>query len=497
MRTVWVFQHDDAESPALIRTVLERLDCAVLTFRPDRKPLPETLAGDCSALVAMGGPAGVYQQETHPWIARELDLLREAMKTARPVLGICLGAQLLAAAGGANVYPGDPPREIGWHNIKLTSEGLRDPLSKFLANPLTGEATSVFQWHGDTFDLPPGAVLLATATRFPQQGFRLGRSAYGFQFHFEITEEILRRWVNLWRKDLEGHEVTADDILSGVKYHLPLLNRRGAGAGLRRPHPRLPGARTFRSRRRRRGGCRQAAQRAPAADRIEPDGTGCLQSGGGGEYPCPRKRGTHQGRGAARGSGTAGRFAPAQGLRSGFAATRRAPCHAVAAARARAGHLAGTHGRLAHPGTRRIAPRTGAPTAQADSPETAANAGNPRIAQCPVSRRVKAGARGARSSASPRAYGATLSDPCCWRFAQALTAGEGVTFRRARPQWGRHTNFQSTTVARRLSAATPFRPPPSPRSRRRRAGEDEVRFAGEGEMARQCAPALPMILSGV
>jgi hypothetical protein len=70
-------------------------------------------------------------------------------------------------------------------------------------------------------------VLLATATRFPQQGFRLGRSAYGFQFHFEITEEILRRWVNLWRKDLEGHEVTADDILSGVKYHLPLLNRRG------------------------------------------------------------------------------------------------------------------------------------------------------------------------------------------------------------------------------------------------------------------------------
>ena len=227
MRMVWVFQHDDAESPALIRTVLERLDLSVLVFRPDRKPLPQAIGADCSALVVMGGPFGVYEQDAHPWIAQELALMREAMETGRPVLGVCLGAQLLAAAGGANVYAADPPKEIGWHRIKLTAEGQQDPLAKFLANPVTGEATSVFQWHGDTFDLPPGAVLLATETRIPQQAFRLGRTAYGFQFHFEVTEEVIRRWVNLWKRDLQDHETTADDILSGLKDHLPLLNRRG------------------------------------------------------------------------------------------------------------------------------------------------------------------------------------------------------------------------------------------------------------------------------
>jgi GMP synthase (glutamine-hydrolysing) len=227
MRLVWVLQHDDAEPAALIRTALERLELSVLTFRPDRKPLPDALGDDCSALVVMGGPFGAYEQEAHPWIVQELALLREALETGRPVLGICLGAQLLAAAGGANVYAADPPKEIGWQRIKLTADGQKDPLAKFLANPVTGEPTSVFQWHGDTFDLPPGAVPLATATRFPQQAFRLGRTAYGFQFHFEVTEDLIRRWVALWRRDLQDHETTADDILSGLKYHLPLLNRRG------------------------------------------------------------------------------------------------------------------------------------------------------------------------------------------------------------------------------------------------------------------------------
>ncbi|MFI5399961.1 MAG: PilZ domain-containing protein [SAR324 cluster bacterium] len=227
MRAVWVIQHDEAEPPALIRTVLERLDLALATVRPDQKPLPDKLPEECSALVLMGGPYGVYESDEQPWIVQELALLREAIDTARPVLGICLGAQLLASAGGANVYPADPPKEIGWHPIKLTPEGQRDPLSKFLANPLTGEPTSVFQWHGDTFDLPPGGIRLATSTRFPQQAFRLGRAAYGFQFHFEVTEEVIRHWVTLWRREMQDHEVTADDILSGLKEHLPLLNRRG------------------------------------------------------------------------------------------------------------------------------------------------------------------------------------------------------------------------------------------------------------------------------
>jgi GMP synthase (glutamine-hydrolysing) len=207
--------------------VLERQHLLVATVRPDKTPLPEQLPEDCSALVVMGGTMGVNEQEQHPWIERELALIRQAIDTARPVLGVCLGAQILAAAGGANVYPGDPPKEIGWGTIKLTPEGRSDPLSRFLANPATAEPTNVFQWHGDTFDLPPGGVLLAGSARFPQQAFRLGRAAYGLQFHFEVTEQMIRHWVGLWRKEMESAGVTADEILSALKEHLPLLNRRG------------------------------------------------------------------------------------------------------------------------------------------------------------------------------------------------------------------------------------------------------------------------------
>jgi len=227
MRTVWILQHDDAEPPALIQTVLQRQKLQPTLMRPDQEPLPDALPASCAGLVVMGGPMAVYEPERHPWIERELSLLRQAIETARPVLGVCLGAQLLAAAGGARVYPGEPPKEIGWSEIKLTAEGRGDPLGRFLSNPTTDEPTTVFQWHGDTFDLPPGAVLLARSTRVPQQAFHVGRTAYGFQFHFEVTEQIIRHWVALWRKDMLAQGVSADDIFSGLKEHLPLLNRRG------------------------------------------------------------------------------------------------------------------------------------------------------------------------------------------------------------------------------------------------------------------------------
>ncbi len=227
MRTVWILQHDDAEPAALIQTVLQRQNLQIVPQRPDREPLPEALPAACAAIVVMGGPMAVYEPERHPWIERELSLLRQALDSARPVLGVCLGAQLLAAAGGARVYAGDPPKEIGWSTIKLTAEGRGDPLGRFLANPNTDEPTTVFQWHGDTFDLPPGAVPLARSMRVPQQAFRLGRTAYGFQFHFEVTEQIIRNWVALWRKEMLAQGVSADEIFSGLKEHLPLLNRRG------------------------------------------------------------------------------------------------------------------------------------------------------------------------------------------------------------------------------------------------------------------------------
>jgi GMP synthase (glutamine-hydrolysing) len=226
-RTAWALQHHDAEPPAIIQTVLRRQHIHLEIVRPDRTALPRVLPPECSALIIMGGPMGVYDHERLPWIVRELELIRDALDTNRPILGMCLGAQMLAAAGGANVYPGEPPKEIGWSEIKLTSSGRSDPLSKFLANPTTDHPSVVFQWHGDTFDLPSGAVALATSPRFPQQAYRLGRTAYGFQFHFEVTEQHIRHWVTLWRRDLAENGIDPLDVLSGMREHLPMLNRRG------------------------------------------------------------------------------------------------------------------------------------------------------------------------------------------------------------------------------------------------------------------------------
>jgi GMP synthase-like glutamine amidotransferase len=227
MPNVWILQHEDAEPAALIHTVLRRQELSLSVLRPDQEPLPERLPADCSALVVMGGSMAVYEQDRQPWIASELGLLRQALDSARPVLAVCLGAQMLAAAGGGRVYPGDPPKEIGWYTVKVAPEGRSDPLARFLADPATEAPTTVFQWHGDTFDLPPGAVRLARSARFPNQAFRLGRTAYGFQFHFEVTEQMIRSWVALWRKDMQAQGVSADEIFAGLKEHLSLLNRRG------------------------------------------------------------------------------------------------------------------------------------------------------------------------------------------------------------------------------------------------------------------------------
>ncbi len=113
------------------------------------------------------------------------------------VLGICLGSQMIAHCLGADVYPG-PEKEIGWHHIELTGDGLKDPFMRKLAiHPGVGDfwrKFKVFHWHGDTFDLPPEAVLLASSTRYKHQAFRFGNKVYGFQFHMEVTKDMIHEW---------------------------------------------------------------------------------------------------------------------------------------------------------------------------------------------------------------------------------------------------------------------------------------------------------------
>ena len=129
----------------------------------------------------------VYEADRFPFLAAEMNLIRQAAEASLPVLGICLGAQLIAGALGAKVYPG-PRNEIGWYPVQVVASD--DELARLLPSHFMA-----FHWHGDTFDLPAGAVRLFRSDLYENQGFRWGRSIYAFQFHFEIDAAMVDDWL--------------------------------------------------------------------------------------------------------------------------------------------------------------------------------------------------------------------------------------------------------------------------------------------------------------
>ena len=205
-REVLILQHADCETPGLIA---DALSAANLQPRPVRlhrgEPLPAL--GDCAGLVVMGGPQSVYEQDRFPFLTAELRLLEEALKQKRPILGTCLGSQLLAAALGANVRPG-PRKEIGWHELTLSPEAKEDPLLSHAPEHFTP-----VHWHGDIFDLPAGATRLASSQLTANQAFRYGSNAYAFLFHMELTDAMLREWVRVFAGELSGCGIDGQEVL--------------------------------------------------------------------------------------------------------------------------------------------------------------------------------------------------------------------------------------------------------------------------------------------
>ncbi len=207
-----VFQHVASEPPGAYGPPLEQR-APLRTVRPGRQPLPFLRPDELAGVVVMGGPMGAYDTAAYPWLADEIAFLATAVATEVPVLGVCLGAQLLAAALGAPVVRGPEP-EVGLLEVELTEDGRRDPVFSGLAATFP-----TLQWHGDTFSVPDGALLLARSAAYPQ-AFAQG-SAYGLQFHLEADVALASQWLELPEFRAALLEVLGEDGPTELAAQLP------------------------------------------------------------------------------------------------------------------------------------------------------------------------------------------------------------------------------------------------------------------------------------
>lgn len=205
---VYCLQHVAPEDAGYIETWFRNQGCRfdyIRLYEGDAIPEPS----EVEALVMMGGPMSVNDEEEFSWLAPEKRLIRSVIEAGRPVLGVCLGAQLMASAFGARVYP-NRYKEIGWWPVEAM------PVTPGQVFPFP-ETAEVFHWHGETFDLPPGAVHLARSEGCTHQAFQLGERAVGLQFHLEATPESARSLIELCRHEITpGPYVQAEAVLRDV-----------------------------------------------------------------------------------------------------------------------------------------------------------------------------------------------------------------------------------------------------------------------------------------
>lgn len=198
---ILIIKHIGIEGPGSIGDFFRASAWRLVTVElGEGQRLPSGLQG-VEAVVSLGGPMSVYEEEKFPFLKEEDAFLKKALQEQVPVLGICLGAQLLAKACGAAIKKHEV-REAGWQRIRLTEEGTADPLFEGLPPKLL-----VFQWHQDTFELPTHGMLLAEGSACRNQAFRIGRNAYGLQFHIEVSPLVLASWAEAYKEEAQGLDI--------------------------------------------------------------------------------------------------------------------------------------------------------------------------------------------------------------------------------------------------------------------------------------------------
>lgn len=188
MKNATIIRHIAFEDLGSLGDVLEEQNYAVKYIEAGSDNIADIDPLKTDLLIILGGPIGAYDEQDYPFITDELRLLKLRLNADLPTIGICLGAQLMARALGAKVYPGHT-KEIGWSPIELSQAGKDSPLIH-----LATDYAAVLHWHGDTFDLPAGATHLASSFQYQNQAFSFGKAALALQFHPEVTTRGLERW---------------------------------------------------------------------------------------------------------------------------------------------------------------------------------------------------------------------------------------------------------------------------------------------------------------
>ncbi|MCC6544744.1 MAG: type 1 glutamine amidotransferase [Nitrospirae bacterium] len=219
MLEVIVLQHIECEDLGTIANAMSQrgIGCKYVRLF-EGEPVPHD-PGAFSGIIILGGPMNVYEEDKYPYLKDEDIFIKKAVMNDMPILGICLGAQLIAKAAGARVSKGTK-KEIGWYKLSLSGDSRRDTLFKTLPEEL-----KVFQWHGDTFEIPRGAIRLAGSGLFPNQAYRIGSRIYGIQFHLEVTKEMINQWISEYREELSRVDyINVSEIISDTPAYIETLN---------------------------------------------------------------------------------------------------------------------------------------------------------------------------------------------------------------------------------------------------------------------------------
>jgi GMP synthase (glutamine-hydrolysing) len=196
-RTCIVVEHLAVEHAGTFKPALEACGYRVIATPGASIERNRAIAESAELLIVMGGPVGVYDAPDYPFLSVEIDVIRTRLHQKRPTLGVCLGSQLMAAALGARVFPGTNGVELGWGAVELTEAGRNHPLVA-----AAGDNAPLLHWHGDTFDLPKGATLLASTSRYEHQAFSVGNYGLALQFHTEVDADELEQWFVAFTGDI-------------------------------------------------------------------------------------------------------------------------------------------------------------------------------------------------------------------------------------------------------------------------------------------------------